>query len=34
MQREDSLHDAKLELWKVESNIIVIKKEMGEVENK
>jgi hypothetical protein len=34
MQEEDSFHDAKLKLWKVKSNIVVIKKEMGEVENK
>jgi hypothetical protein len=34
MQGEDSFHDAKLELWKVESNIVVVKKEMGEVENR
>jgi hypothetical protein len=34
MQGKDSFHDAKLELWKVESNIVVFKKEMGEVKNK
>jgi hypothetical protein len=34
MQGKDSFHDAKLELWKVESNIVVVKKQMGEVENK
>jgi hypothetical protein len=34
MQGKDSFQDAKLELWKVESNIATVKKEMCEVENK
>jgi len=34
MQGEDYFQDAKLELWKVESNIAIVKKEMCEVENK
>ncbi len=34
MQGEDYFQDAELELWKVESNIATVKKEMCEVENK
>lgn len=34
MQGEDYFQDGELELWKVESNIATIKKEMCEVENK
>jgi hypothetical protein len=34
MQGKDSFQDVELELWKVESDIVVVKNEMCEVENK